>query len=214
MWAFGSFGGPPYLAALSLPALMIVTGQSFLQDSNANWAAAAYFAGSVLAVAVLANHRIWRAVGVATNAIASLALPLLTLHPAFGFAHQPLLNRYIGRAEVSQKIVALAHQEGLGTVVANNRDVLADLFYTGRDSGLRVYTPRPTKAPENFYEQTYPAPLDMTGPVLLISDRPPACAARLVQPDLGATAYCTRPMAAYIVPAQCARDLPASAGCK
>ena len=208
------FRRAPFLVALSLPALTLVTLQSVLQDSNANWAAASYFAGSVLAVGVLSNHRIWRGVGVASNAALSLALPLLTVYPTFGFGHKPLLSRYVGRAEVSQKIVQLAHQHGLGTVVANNRDVLADLFYTGQSSGLGFYTPRPTGAAANYYEQTYPMPLTMAGPILLISDTPPACAAQLVQRDLGAAAYCTRPMAAYILPAQCARDLPASAGCK
>ena len=211
---FWRFWQAPFLAALCLPALTLVTLQSILQVSNANWAASSYFAGSVLAVIMLSQHRGWCLLALAINGAVCLALPMLTLFPTLALGPAPLLNRYIGRAEVSRHILVLAHQHGAVAVVSHNRDVMADLFYSGRGDGLPFYTPRPSQAAMNFYEQTYPVPVELIGPVLLISDQPPACAALLVQPDLKATAYCHHPIAAYIVPAACARDLPAGPGCK
>jgi hypothetical protein len=204
----------PFLTGLTLPALLAVALNALVQNSTANWSVGSYFAGSVLAVWVLASHQVWRAVSLAINGCVGLALPLLTLDPTFGIGAEPLLRRYVGRAEVSRHLIDLAQRAGVDTIVTANRDVIADLFYTGRDAGLHYYAPRSKDAPAHHYAQTYPVPLTLTGQVLLISQTPPLCEARLVQPDLKAKAYCHRPLAAYEVTAACARDQPESSGCK
>ena len=79
-------------------------------------------------------------------------LPLLTvLAPIPVFGDKPLLARYLGRAALSHQILDLAQAQGAVAVLAQDRDVLADLFYTGRDTTMPIYAPRPTGRPRSYY---------------------------------------------------------------
>lgn len=122
---------------------------------------------------------------------------------------QPLLNRYLGRAALSQQIIALAQARGASTVMARERDVLADLFYTGRDAGLRYRAPRPAGRPMDYYEQTFAVAPD-DGPVLAVLSAPPICGG-FEQLPVGhiktAGAFAKYRFDAYLIGGDCAATL-------
>lgn len=209
--AVSGAGRDPKLRALllmSLPVVAIVCGQALLSRAYANWAIAAYFAGTVAAVLWL-QRRFPRLLGwsLALNGAMSLALPLLTIlapWPEAGGA--PLLKRYLGRADLSRQIIATAHEAGVGAVYSFDRDILADLFHTGEGSGLFFYAPRPSGRPRNYYEQTFPLPED-PGPVLMVLAGAPVCDGRPVPAlrsfDTAGGAYAKWHLAAYLLPEGC-----------
>jgi 4-amino-4-deoxy-L-arabinose transferase-like glycosyltransferase len=192
------------LAAFALPALAVVSVQALLDKAYANWAVSAYFAGTVLAMGVLANHPRLRVAGVAINVAIAIALPVLTVFPETPMGGRPALFRYLGRADLSQQVIALSQHAGGVPILSADRDVLADLFYTGRDAGLTFYAPRPVGKPQNHYEQTYPLPDGATGPVLLITGKPPACAGAPQPLQTEGGAFARRNLAAYLTDAACA----------
>ena len=193
------------LAAFAIPALAVVTLQSLLGQAQANWAVSAYFAGTLLAVAVLEPHPRLRIASLVLNGAVCVILPLLVLFPALSLDGKTLLlDRQLGRATVSQQIIALSQQAGGVPILAERRDVLADLFYTGRDFGLTLYAPRPQGRPANHYEQTYPLPANLTGQILLVTAKPPACAGAPLPLDPKGGAYRKWGLAAYLVDGACA----------
>lgn len=196
-----------WLVALALVPLAAVSVQSLLDRTNANWAVAAYFAGLPLAVAVLAGWPRLRAAGLAVNVLLALALPALTLMPGLSLGgDQPLLKRYLGRAALSEELIALARAQGAVPIYAEDRDVLADLFYTGRDAGLAFYAHNPAGAkPRSHYEQAYPLPEGLTGPVLAVLDAAPACPPLADPQPVGRTpgAYASRGLTATLVDGAC-----------
>lgn len=209
LWGYVRPGGsgPRALALLSAPPLLIVCVQALLDKAYANWAVAAYFAGTVLAVAVLsARAPRLLPVSLAVNGAVLILLPLLAaLAPWPERDGAPLLARYLGRADLSRQIIAAAEAHGLPTVVAANRDILADLFHTGRASGLAFAAPAPEGRPRNYYEQTYPlGPGAM--PVLLVATAAPGCATEppVVVFDTRGGAYAGWALSGWRVSADCA----------
>lgn len=209
LWGYVRPGGsgPRALALLSAPPLLIVCVQALLDKAYANWAVSAYFAGTVLAVAVLsARAPRLLPVSLAVNGAVSILLPLLAaLAPWPERDGAPLLARYLGRADLSRQIIAAAEAQGLPTVVAANRDILADLFHTGRASGLAFAAPAPEGRPRNYYEQTYPlGPGAM--PVLLVATAAPGCATEppVVVFDTRGGAYAGWALSGWRVSADCA----------
>ncbi|MBU1574835.1 MAG: glycosyltransferase family 39 protein [Alphaproteobacteria bacterium] len=155
------------LVLLSIPAIFVVSVQSLMDKAYANWAIATYFAGTVLVVMVL--PRWGRIAALALNGILAVALPvLLILAPWPMSGDKPLLNRYLGRHALSESILALAEREDL-PVVTSNRDILADLFYTGRDRDVALYAMPETGRPSSYYAQNFALPEDVTGSVLVVS---------------------------------------------
>jgi len=202
--------GPPVplLLAFTLPPLIVVTVQAVLADAYANWAASAYLAGTVAVVPwLLARARAWAGISFAINTALCLALPLAaTQADRLTLRGELLFARYIGQADLSRRIIAAAEAEGLHTVVARNRDVLADLFYTGRDSGLAFRAEPQPGRPAHHYALKFPLEPGLPGDVLLVSaEGTPDCApARVVQtirPDSGA--WQGRSFTLWRVPAAC-----------
>lgn len=168
------------LALLSLPPLVVVTVQALLGKAYANWAVAAYFTGVIAAVLVLPPWGRWAALAV--NMVATLLLPLLIVAAPWPEINgKPALNRYLGRAELSRRILALAKAEDV-PVYASDRDILADLFYTGRDAGVTIYAPRAEGRPRNYYEQNYALPERFDGRILVIRRGPMDCGQGAVPP--------------------------------
>ncbi len=205
LMAFRRPSGHGALAAFAVPALGVVSVQSLLGQAQANWAVSAYFAGTLLAMALLANRPRLRVASFVVNGAFCLILPLLVLFPTLSLNGKTLLlDRQLGRATVSQQLIALSNAAGGVPILAERRDVLADLFYTGRDSGLMFYAPRPKGRPANHYEQRYPLPVDFGGPVLLVTANPPACAPAAMGLDPKGGAYRDWGLAAYLISAECA----------
>ena len=148
------------------------------------------------------------------NAVLCLALPLATLAPAMlrDAQGQPLLARYLGRAETTRAILAEARALGATTVVAADRDLLADLFYTGRDAGVAVFATPPGPCagtagacPRNHYQMTHPAPARLPGRALYVGAPAPACVSDppvAVLPSVPGT-WQRAPLPLYRLPAGC-----------
>jgi len=197
------------LRAFSLPVLVLVCLQALLSKAYGNWAIAAYFPGLLIAVPLLVARapRLLR-LSMGLNGVVCLALPLLTITaPAPVLDGRPLLARYLGRADLSHQIIDAAGAAGVTAVVAANRDVLADLHYTGRDAGLDVFAPRPGGRPRNYYQQVHPLP-DPAPPALYVLEAAPDCGAGPLDPvavfDTTGGAYRSRVLAGYLLPADCA----------
>lgn len=194
------------LLALAVVPLAVVCVQAFLSRAYANWALAAYFPGT-LAAAMILGPGLRRAT-LAIGALLALALPVLTaLAPFPERDGAPLLARWLGRDELSRDLIELARAEGL-PLVATQRDILADLFHTGKGSGIPIHAPLPQGRPRNFYEQTFPRPDPAPGDMLFVLSSAPACNGETVTPvlvpDLSGGAYEGDGWAVYRLPAACA----------
>jgi len=192
------------LAVFAVPPLAVVLVQSLLGKAYANWAVATYFAGTVLAVWVMGAR--WRWMALAVNLLVAVALPVLTvLAPWPEVKGQTLLHRYLGRTAMSEQILALARAEGL-PVLSDNRDVLADLFYTGRDSGVPIYAARPDGRPEHYYAQNFALPAGFSGKLLLIATAPVDCGTGPVPPAgvlNGTGTWAGKGLTPYVIEAEC-----------
>ncbi|MCA0270447.1 MAG: glycosyltransferase family 39 protein [Proteobacteria bacterium] len=207
-WLRGGVSARAALTAFSLPPLVIVCGQALMSRAYANWAVATYFTGLLIAVPLLLNRArrlLWASFAV--NGAICLVLPVLTvLAPWPVVRGEPLLARYIGQSQLSGEIIAAAKEAGVATVVAADRGVLADLFYTGRDSGLAFRVPQSGGRADSYYEQTYPLPAG-AGQVLYVGGTAPVCGAVAAQPQItfgteGGT-YSGRALAGYLVDGDC-----------
>lgn len=194
----------PLQAAFVIPPLAVVTVQACLAVAQANWAVAAYFAGIPLAIGLLQNHPRWLTASFVINGVVCILLPLSVIFTNLTWQGVPLLDRQLGRAGLSQQIIALAHQNGDLPVLADSREVLADLYYTGQSAGLTYYGPRPKARAQNHFEQRYPLPADLTGPLLWITAKRPTCALQTFPLEVEGGAYRKKRLVAYIVPAECA----------
>lgn len=157
---------------LSLPVLVVVTGQALLSYAYANWAVAAAAGGALLAALALQRAPRLLLATLGLHAALALALPLL---PAVATDlrlpnGQPLFKRYLGRAEAADFALDLAQTHGLQAIVAAERPLLADLFYQARDRQTLVFSTPPAGAPTNHYALSYPLPADWPGDVLLYAD--------------------------------------------
>ena len=150
LWGLARLPGETkrYLAAMSLPIFAVVCGQALLSGANANWAASAHLAALVLAATVLAERPRWLAVGLGINLFLTAALPVAAIFAdSWRFGSDNLvLHRYVGQSALSLRAADVAGAEGLDTIVSDNRAMLADLFYTLRDTGLGIYAEPASKA--------------------------------------------------------------------
>lgn len=192
------------LAAFAVGIVLLVSVQALVSRAYANWAAAAYVAGTLAVIAALPGG--WRAAAVAVNAAMSLLVTLAVawpdrLPPRLGDA----MTRYEGRAAMSRAILAAAEAHGLGTVVATDRDILADLFHTGRDSGIAIRALGGPGRPEHHYALAFPF-RPGSAPVLFATQpgEPPACAGALpLAPLRGEGYWRDRPRVLWVVPGDC-----------
>jgi 4-amino-4-deoxy-L-arabinose transferase-like glycosyltransferase len=194
------------LLLMAVPPLVAVSVQALLSGAYANWALTAYFPAAV-AVALWMGPAL-RRLTLAFGAVVTVVLPLLAaLVPWPGRDGAPLLARYYGRHHVSQQILDRAVQEGL-PVVASNRGLLADLFYTGRDMGVAIHATRAAGRPAHFYQMQHPRPEPATGPMLYVLSEAPDCGAGplapVLVPDPIGGAFARTGLAVYRVAPECA----------
>jgi 4-amino-4-deoxy-L-arabinose transferase-like glycosyltransferase len=206
--AMARFRTSGYLIAFALVPLLAVTAQAALDRANANWAVTAYFAGTILAMAILARIPWLRLAGLAVNAALFTCVTLLTLWPQTPIplvAGDPPMMRYVGRAALSEELLSYSRQHGGVPIYAESRDVLADLFYTGRDSGIPFYAPRPGERARNHYEQAHALPTDIGGPLVYVSRQAPTCASLAEPAPVGRAegAYARLGLSAYLVEGAC-----------
>ena len=197
----------------SLPVVALVCVQALLSEAYANWAVLAYQAGLLAVVPwLLTKPRPWLWGSLALHGALALAVPAIAAFGTdwrIGPEERLVAARYLGRSEMSREILALARAHG-GTVVADDRDVLADLFYTGHDAGVQIWALPEAGRPSNHYVQTRAYPARGAGPVLLVTRRsepPPACTGArhlgTLAPESGA--YRDRDQDAFLVDPACLR---------
>lgn len=163
---------------LTAPVIVLICLQATIAKAYANWAVTAYVAGTLLAVSTL--RAVWPQ-GLRWSLLVNGAVAcLVALLPVF--AHQlsaagaaTFMNRYVGRSQVSTDAARLARDQSLMVIVSDNRDILADMFYTLRGQGFDLYARLRTVEPQSYYEQMFPVPRDLTRAVLFVSTRPNVC---------------------------------------
>ncbi len=201
------------LLAFAFPILLVVCVQALMDRAYANWAVVAYYAGTLVAVPFLLERapRLLSVSLVLNTAIAILLPALTVLAPWPVRDGQPLLQRYLGQARLSEQILEAARRSGVTTVLAKDRAILADLFYTGREAGLAIRAARPAGRPRNYYEQNFAIGIGDNGPVLAVLPAAPTCDGFEQMPlgklDTRIGAWHKTRLSTYLIGADCARAL-------
>jgi len=159
------------LAALALVPLGIVVGQALQGPVLANWAVLYLLPGTVLAAFWLAGRPWLARVSLLLGLAVSLALPLVKVFGTglVGPDGRPLLARYLGHAATAGWALETARAAGAATLVATNRDLLADLSWFGAGDAPAIRAVPPEGRPAHHWEMM--APFDPgrdAGPVLLL----------------------------------------------
>jgi 4-amino-4-deoxy-L-arabinose transferase-like glycosyltransferase len=128
-------GSRRLLAFFSLPILALLLGQSLLSHAEPNWAAPAYVAATVLAVAWALRHglRRWVQASVALNLAAAVALfgmtdALAAVGVTVPAKYDPL-HRLRGWRGLGARVSALLAAHRDLTLLADDRELLAALTY-------------------------------------------------------------------------------------
>lgn len=166
------------LVWLSMPVVILITLQAFFAKAYANWAVTAYVAGTILAVWLLRGTKRGLVTSVIINSIPVLLLPILAVFaPDLKLPNGDLvMKRYMGRSAISLEVADIANDAHLDTIVAQDRDVLADLFYTLKGKPYHIYARNLGGFPSSYYEQNLPLPTSTSGNVLYVSTSPFECA--------------------------------------
>ena len=149
-----------WLLWLVLPAFFVVTIQAVLAPANANWAFASIL-GLAIALPHWSAHRLtskaWQWAIYLPNALFHAFLITLLLIPTlFTLGNgQPVGGRYLGQDDLSEEIIARTKATGIETIFAENRSVLADLHYTGRDAGLTFLALKRFAKDRHYYDQLH-----------------------------------------------------------
>ncbi|SFL27625.1 ArnT family glycosyltransferase [Shimia haliotis] len=198
----------------SIPVWFIVLTQALLSRAYANWAFAAIPPATIVAIlwALERGATRWLRIGFGINVALALIISFLVAAPMAIKAGdgQPFAKRYVNIDGVSHDAFALAHENDLTTVVAHNRGILADLFFTGADGDLALYARPQSGAPSHYYAQKKALPADFEGTVLYVGFfEKLSCDGTEIQPianlqqDVGTWSSAELP--AYIVDAECLR---------
>jgi len=168
------------LLFLCLPIVLFVSGQALMSRAYANWAATAYIAAPILVAALLQNRRRLLLASQGLNLTIALALPILFAVPYVitDDDGQSVLKRYLGRAALTEQIETVVRDADLTTVIASNRDLLADMVYRFNDTDIEVFAKAYDGPPRNFYEQELPYLGD--GPVAYVARNPKGCDGTLI----------------------------------
>lgn len=158
------------------PVLVIMTGQAFLSEANANWAVTAYPAAAILIsqfiivnrskiillmgkMALLVNFALCCALFAAT-AIGSLGQIAPASDP---FRHLR------GWSELAQKAETHARETGAKTIIAYNRQSAALLHWYLQDTHFDIVLPRLGPEQGNHYHRTYPLNALSSRPLLALT---------------------------------------------
>ena len=157
---------------------------------------------------ILVERRFLLWTGQGINIAFAVAMPILLVTPERWYLPNgnQILDRYIGRESISLDAADATTEAEVSAIVARNRDILADLHYTLRDTELEFYATLPKGFAQNYYEQHFPVPTDLSGNVVFISlaAAPPCADASLISestPQDGA--YAGRTVRFYRAPFNC-----------
>lgn len=160
------------------PAILIVTGQAFLSRANANWAATAYVAASLLLVVFLLRGPAWRkralqvalAVNIAFGLFATIAASNPSVAEATGLSNS--VKRLQGWRETAAALVERTEGEDYAALVFDDRNILHQMQYYGGALEPELFMWRRYAGPINAAESGWPLPETYDAPVLIVSHRP------------------------------------------
>ena len=162
-----------WLFCFCLPVLAIVIIQAFLSRANANWAATAYVAATILVAGwAVGAARLWLAkISVGLHVAAALALGLffLDLPGIEPPVKSDPLRRMRGWPETAARIVAALEIHPNRILLTDDRKIMASLLYQLRDTPWRPMMWDYDGHPDHHYELTaryHPNPGDR---VLLVA---------------------------------------------
>jgi 4-amino-4-deoxy-L-arabinose transferase-like glycosyltransferase len=164
------------LAILTLTPLVIVLAQAVKGPVLANWAVLYLVPGSVLVAQRLVRHRWLLGLSLVLGLVVSLALPLVK---AFGADlkrpdGRPLLSRYLGHSAIANWALTAASAQGARVLIAQDRDLLADLSWFSVGSHLTIRAVPPQGRPAHHWELAAPFnPAEDARPLLLLRAKTP-----------------------------------------
>ncbi len=148
--------GERFLLFFSLPILAIVTVQAFLSRANANWAATAYPAATLLVagVAVEMGRRALLGISVAIHLVAALVLSVffLDLPDITPPLKSDPLRKLRAWDAVVDSVVPILDAEPDRILLAEDRTVMAQLHYVLRDTPYRPLMWNYDEDADNHYE--------------------------------------------------------------
>jgi hypothetical protein len=162
------------LLSLSLPIIAFVTIQAFISRANANWAAPAFVALSILvcAWAVRKGRTRLLAANAGLNLVLGLIVALLAVSPAFvsAIGQENSVKRLRGWAEAGRSIETLAASAPFRAIVSDDREDMASLYYYTRARAvpLRMW---PREIAGNEYEAAHALRGRETANVLFVTRR-------------------------------------------
>jgi 4-amino-4-deoxy-L-arabinose transferase-like glycosyltransferase len=165
------------LGTFTVLPLAVALLVSIVARANLNWAAPAYVAGCVLAVAwaLGAGRQRPLARAVALNAALGFALyGALAAVPAMRWRGQPVpvAARFHGWAELGRRVAARAAALGDARVLADLRELLPVAAYYGRVPESRLVEWNPSGVPHSHFQARARLEAGDPGPWLFVSYRP------------------------------------------
>ena len=202
-----------WLAWMCLPIILLVTVQALLSRAYANWAATAYVAAVLLVVPVLwVRARRWLWIGLAFNLAITAAVPVAVTQATswrLGAEDRLVLRRYVGRKALADRVLDSTAKAGQTVIVAENRDLLAELFHAARDMDVAIWSEPPRGRPQHYYAQTYPYPWGLDDPFVFVrvGDRGLPCEPLSKQPIdqwvTGDDGFKSAPITMVLMPPDC-----------
>lgn len=171
-----------YLLSFSLPILLIVATQSFISRANANWAAPAYIAATVLVTAWalrilrprILSASLWIHVTLAAILYAAAMSPPVTAALDSLTAKGAVSNsfkRMKGWDETGRIVAALASSQPYRAILSDDREDISELFYYVQPRSIPILMWDNDGIPEDHFELAYPLKADPGGRVLFITRR-------------------------------------------
>ena len=161
-----------FLLSFSLPVFALIMAQAFISRAHGNWAATAFPAATVLAMATMLALQ-WKRGLIATICINATALIAVTFAGTLTgvITSGPVggeLGKLRGWGEFAQNVQRISQDTGIRKVVFTGRGFTASMVYELRDTDLdvRALTPDP-KRPADQFEMTRPWTPREEGPALL-----------------------------------------------
>ncbi|MGB8275001.1 MAG: glycosyltransferase family 39 protein [Alphaproteobacteria bacterium] len=163
-----------FLIAFSAPVVIIVLVQAFLSRAHANWAAPAFAAGTVLAVAWLAQAKraIWLKASLGLHVAAVVVLYGLALAPPASLPFADPFARLRGWSELAAALGEKAAAQPGTAVLADDRMVMAELLYYLRGRPVTVVMWDEGKDARNQFEMTAGLSRAKESRFLLVSESP------------------------------------------
>lgn len=179
-------GDARMLMSFALPPVAIIAATAFLTRANANWAAPAVVAMTVLGTAALVaeNRRAWLTatvvIGLAVQAALLAGDRFADRVSIPGIRNGEVYARTMGWRHLGDDVAAAAAAHGAHGIAADTRDLVASLIYYTRAGGLPVFSWPLSAVPGHEFDISRPLTAASPRPVLFVTecDRPARLAAQ------------------------------------